>query len=248
MLKKILTVAIFAGVLSGLGISIVQEFTTTPIILHAEEYENAPAKTTSAPRGFEQGQFSPANFILAHSDGEKHVDGDDEEWGPGDGIERSLYSALANVITGVGFALILVAGFAIYGKPVNGRQGVIWGIAAFSAFMLAPSLGLPPEVPGSMAADLVSRQSWWIPTAIASAIGLWLMIFREGWPMRIIGIMLLALPHVIGAPHPDAIGGAVPPELAGHFVAASLVTAAIFWAMLGWISGTLFERFSDETT
>ena len=36
----------------------------------------------------------------------------------------------------------------------------------------------------------------------------------------------------------------MPPELAAHFVAASLVTAAVFWAMLGWLSGTLYRRLS----
>jgi cobalt transporter subunit CbtA len=241
MLKKILTVAIFAGVLSGLGISVVQEFTTTPIILHAEEYENA-----KAPGGNEFAQFIPANFVLVHS-GESHPEGE-EAWGPEDGLERSLYTALANIITGVGFALILVACYAMYGKPVNGRQGVIWGIAAFTAFMLAPSLGLPPEVPGSMAADLVSRQSWWIPTAVGTAIGLWLMVFKDSWPLRLLGLFILIVPHAIGAPHPGDVGGNVPPEIAGHFVAASLVTAAIFWAMLGWVSGTLFDRLSNETS
>ncbi len=246
MLRKILTVAILAGVLSGFGISVVHEFTTYPIIFHAEEYENAPEKFAALQNQSEGAQFVPATFIQVHSEGETHVDGDDE-WAPEDGIERFLYSGLANVIVGVGFALILVSCFVLYGKPVDGRQGVLWGIAAFAAFQLAPGLGLPPEVPGSMAADLVARQSWWIPTAIISALGLWLMVFRDGWPMRILGMALLALPHLIGAPHPDTIGGAVPPELAGHFVAASLATAAIFWTMLGWISGTLFDRFSDES-
>ena len=249
MLKRILTVAIIAGALSGLGISIVQEFTTTPIILHAEEFENAQDKTAMMP--YNSGtntvaRFIPANIIMVHAEGQTHVEGD-EEWAPNDGIERSLYSTLANVITGIGFALILVACFALYGKPVNGRQGVLWGIAGFTVFALAPSLGLPPEVPGAMAADLAGRQIWWIPAVISSAIGLWLMVFRDGWPMRLLGLALLVLPHLIGAPQPDVIGGAVPPELAGHFVAASLVTAAIFWTMLGWVSGTLFQRFSDET-
>ena len=54
--------------------------------------------------------------------------------------------------------------------------------------------------------------------------------------------LAMALPHLIGAPQPARIGGPVPPELAGHFVAASLVTAAIFWCALGWLSGTFWQR------
>ena len=54
------------------------------------------------------------------------------------------------------------------------------------------------------------------------------------------------LPHLIGAPQPARIGGPVPPELAGHFVAASLVTAAIFWCALGWLSGTFWQRLGAK--
>ncbi len=39
MFRRILTVALVAGALAGIGISVVQEFTTTPIILHSEEFE-----------------------------------------------------------------------------------------------------------------------------------------------------------------------------------------------------------------
>jgi len=240
MLRKILTVAIFAGVISGLVISIVQEFTTTPIILHAEDYENASAAKADMSAVTGNVTFMPAAFIKVHA-GITHTEAPDMAF------ERLLYTVLGNVITGVGFGLILVASFALYGQPVDGRQGVIWGAAAFVAFALAPGLGLPPEVPGTMAADLTARQAWWIPTALSTALGLWLMIFRHGWGYCLAGIAVITLPHLIGAPQPDDIGGDVPPELAGHFVAASLATAAIFWAMLGWLSGTLFTRFSEET-
>jgi len=60
------------------------------------------------------------------------------------------------------------------------------------------------------------------------------------------GIVAIALPHLIGAPQPESIGGNVPPELAAHFVAASLVTAAIFWCATGWLAGTFWERFSSR--
>ncbi len=236
MLRKILTVAIFAGVLSGLGISIVQEFTTTPLILHAEEYENAKVNNDNR-----LAMFTPATFILANS-GEKHNDAGEEDWAPTEGMERMAFTGLSNIITGVGFALILVACFALYGQPVNGRQGVIWGIAGFAIVALAPGLGLPPELPGSMAAELSARQIWWFVASGCTAFGLWMMVFRNGWVFALLGIGIIALPHLIGAPRPGDIGGNVPPELAAHFVAASLATAAIFWTMLGWLCGTFYDR------
>ncbi len=222
MLKRILLAALVAGLVGGIVISVIQEFTTTPIILHAEQFENAPA----------------GGHPHATSDGEA------EAWAPADGIERTLFTSFGNVVAGIGFALMLVAGFALHGGEIDGRRGIIWGVAGFAVFSLAPALGLPPEVPGAMAAELIARQGWWLSTAAATALGLGLMIFGRKSAWIVLGAVILAAPHIIGAPQPEKLGGPVPPELAAHFVAASLVTAAVFWAMLGWLSGTLYRRFS----
>jgi len=234
MLRKILTAAIFAGVISGLGITLVQEFTTTPLILRAEVYEN-----TAWSR--EPTRFRPASLVLAHA-GETHDPATASDWHPAGRLDRLLATLLSNIVTAVGFGLILVACYSLYGRKVNGRQGVIWGMAGFTIITLAPALGLPPELPGTIAADLSDRQIWWFAAVGSTATGLWLMVFRPGWMFSLLGIAALALPHLVGAPHPESIGGAVPPELASHFVAASLVTSAIFWAMLGWLSATLYDR------
>jgi len=240
MLRKILTVAIFAGVLSGMGISVIQEFTTTPLILEAEKYEKAAAPGTDSAVG-----FLPAAFVPVSS-GETHDEAEGGDWAPVDGLERLLYTGLSNTITGVGFALLLVAGYVIYGGRVDGRLGVIWGAAGFAVVTLGPGLGLPPELPGLMAADLEGRQAWWFGAVFGTALGIWLMVFRTEWVFRILGIGVLVLPHLIGAPYPSEVGGDVPPELAAHFAAASLVTSAVFWAMLGWLSGVFYERFSVD--
>ena len=224
MLRHILMTAVFAGILAGLAISVVQEFTTTPVILHAAEFENAGSAAPATP--------AATSTALAEHSG----------WGPEEGSERTLFTSLANVLTGVGFALLLVACFAFRGKEVTGRQGVLWGLAGYAVFSLGPALGLPPEVPGSMAAELAARQGWWLAAAIATAVGLGLMVFGRNVAWIVAGAIIIAAPHLWGAPAPDKTGGAVPPELAGHFVAASLVTAAVFWSMLGWLSGTFYRR------
>ena len=238
MFRRILITALFAGFLGGLGISVVHEFTTTPIILHAEEFES---KGSSG--GHRHGKFEhSANplLVLVHSD--KNAPAGDSAWAPADGLERTLYATLANIIAGVGFALILVACIALSGRDVDGRTGVLWGIGGFAAINLAPALGLPPEVPGAMVAELGARQGWWLLCAAATAAGLWMLIFRHGAFWVAGGIVIMALPHIIGAPQPARLGGPVPPELAGQFVAASLVTSAIFWCALGWLSGTFWKR------
>lgn len=237
MLRQILITALISGFVTGIGVSILQEFTTTPIILQAEEFEGV-----GSADGHNQSQaYAPSQIILVH--GAEQHDAEEEAWAPVDGLERTFFTSLANVLTGTGFALILVACLALAGRPVNGRIGLLWGLGGFAIFILAPALGLPPEVPGALVAELSGRQAWWILCVVATALGLWLLVFRPGIAWIVAGIVLMVAPHVVGAPQPERIGGPVPPELAGHFAAASIVTASIFWCVLGWISGTVWQRF-----
>jgi predicted cobalt transporter CbtA len=74
------------------------------------------------------------------------------------------------------------------------------------------------------------------------------MVFARQHALKVLGVVVVALPHIIGAPHPAEIGGAVPPELAGHFAAASIVVSAIFWASLGWLGGTFWQRLAPTDT
>lgn len=240
MFRRIFFTALVAGLLGGVGISVVHEFTTTPIILHAEQFENGGGDA------HKHSQFRNGISLVAPAHAHGPAADGDAAWGPGDGLERTLFTTLANVLTGIGFALILTACFALSGRPVNGQTGVLWGFAGFGIASLAPALGLPPEVPGAMAAELASRQMWWFLCVAATAAGIWAMVFRSGAAWMIGGIVAIALPHLIGAPQPESIGGNVPPELAAHFVAASLVTAAIFWCAIGWLAGTFWERFSGS--
>ncbi|MEQ9559143.1 MAG: CbtA family protein [Rhodospirillales bacterium] len=245
MTGRIFAVALLAGLAAGLVVSVVQHFTTTPIILHAEEFENKPTASLGghARVDLDARGLAGARLYLAHGT-ESHGPGAKAEaWGPEDGLERTLFTALTNVLTAIGFALVLTAAIFMRGRPVDGRRGVAWGIAGFAAVSLAPALGLPPEGPGAMAAELTGRQGWWVLCAALTAGGLGLMFLGVQRWMPWAGVGLLVLPHVLGAPQAEAMGGPVPPELAAHFVAASLVTAAAFWAFLGWATGTLAKRF-----
>src|SRR5690606_6042804 len=128
------------------------------------------------------------------------------------------------------------------GVTVDARSGLMWGLGGFAAVALAPALGLPPELPGSAAADLVDRQVWWIGTALATGLGLWLIASRPQALLKAAGVVLLLAPHVIGAPQPHAYASQAPAELAGHFAATSLVCAAVFWALLGLGLGLFWQR------
>jgi cobalt transporter subunit CbtA len=216
---RILVTALVAGGIAGLFFFAVQHAKLTPLILAAESYEG--------------GATGP------DAESAEHVP---SAWEPSRGLERSAYTALADLIVGVGYALLLVGAFALRGAPVDVPRGIAWGAAAYAVFALAPALGLPPELPGGHAADLLARQEWWLGTAAATAGGAALLAFSRPMVLKAAGAVLLALPHLIGAPHPREIGGPVPPELAAEFTAASLATNALFWLVLGALCGGIYAR------
>jgi cobalt transporter subunit CbtA len=223
-MRHILTAALAAAFLAGLTAFAIQSVKVVPLIAAAEVYENA------APAGAEP----PA---AAHSH-------DATAWEPAEGFERHAYTALADILVAFGFALILTGLFALRGRAVDARQGLLWGLAGFAVFALAPAFGLPPELPGSQTADLSLRQVWWLGTAIATAGGLALLVFASTVPRRALGLALLLAPHILGAPHAHEFGGTAPPELAAQFVAVSLMASAIFWVVLGSSAGWLYGRLA----
>jgi len=237
MIRHFLATALFAGLLAGLAVTGLQHATTTPLILQAEVFETGGAQPATAHdhATHDHGAATAAN---AHS----HSHGADGGWSPADGAERLFFTTLANLIAGVGFAFVLVACFALWNGPVSGRTGVLWGLAGFAVFTLAPALGLPPELPGTNGGELMARQVWWIATAAATAAGLWLLVFPGKTWAAAAGIVALAIPHIIGAPHPAEYSTLVPAELSAKFTAASIVTAAVFWACLGWLAGAFYAR------
>lgn len=233
MLHRILWAALVAGIVAGLATAVLQHFTTTPLILEAETYEGAAPDTAALS--------APALLVLVHTHGD-HAEGAEEGWAPADGLERTLYTAVATIGTAFGFALIVLSAMILAGVPITARSGLLWGVAGFAAAGLAPALGLAPELPGSAAAALEARQAWWVATALATAGGLWLVL-RVAKPLAIAGgIVLIVLPHLVGAPHPGGFTSTVPAELAGHFAAASLVVMAVIWALAGTLAGWMWQR------
>jgi cobalt transporter subunit CbtA len=238
-LRVFLTVALLAGVAAGFVNWGIQTFGTTPLILEAETYENAaPAEAAATEPAAEATTHT-------HADGTEHVH-DAGAWEPSDGWERNLYTLGADVITGVGFALLLTAAIVFFGKGADWRRGLLWGLAGFACFTLAPSLGLPPELPGTEAAPLVQRQLWWIGTAIATGAGLYAAARLRNIAGYAIAVVLIALPHVIGAPHPETPGGLAPEELEHKFIIVAVATSLVFWLVLGGLAGALFKRYAKE--
>jgi cobalt transporter subunit CbtA len=131
--------------------------------------------------------------------------------------------------------------------PISGIRGT-WGLAGFAVFTLAPGLGLPPELPGVPSAPLLSRQIWWVLAAATTAGGLGLVFLRRSVPASIAGLILIVLPHIIGAPELEHVETNVPSSLSHQFVVAVTLTSLIFWFLLGGLTSVIFARFDRGTS
>jgi cobalt transporter subunit CbtA len=236
-LRIFLTVALLAGVSAGVVSWAVHMFGTTPLILEAEIFETAGAPAESA---------AAEATAHAHEAGTPEHAHDAEAWTPADGWERNLYTLGADVVTGVGFAFLLTAAIVFLGKGADWRRGLLWGLAGFASFSLAPAIGLPPELPGTEAAPLLERQLWWIGTVIATAAGLFAAARLRNVYGYAIAVVLIAAPHVIGAPQPETPGGLAPDELERRFILVAIATSLVFWLVLGVLTGAFFKRYANE--
>ncbi|MDH6232619.1 cobalt transporter subunit CbtA [Mesorhizobium soli] len=242
--RNVVFIAAIAGLLSGLALAAMQSFTTVPLILQAEVYEEAGG-------GHDHGSAHnmPGMEMSAPATGEVAASGEaaapaEEAWEPANGLERNSFTVFADIVTGIGYALVLVAVSEFAGGVSSWRNGVFWGLAGFAVFTLAPGLGLPPELPAMPAADLAGRQVWWIGTAIATAAGLGLIAFRSSLGFSLLGLALIVVPHVIGAPQPASYETPIPESLHHQFVVAVTVTNLIFWVVLGALVGIIRGRFT----
>ena len=177
-------------------------WSTEPLILHAEEFEG------QAPSIHEHGTAMSTPAPAAEGN-------EAEPWAPADGLERVAFTVLANLVVGVAVSLMLLGFMVLKGDPIDARRGLLWGIGGFVAASLLPSLGLPPELPGTPAAEILGRQAWWIATALASAGGIGLLVFSRQWWLMGLGLVLVIAPHIIGAPVPPSDDVSYPGALAG---------------------------------
>jgi cobalt transporter subunit CbtA len=225
MFARLAVSALIAGFGAGLVAALLQYVFVQPILLHSELFETgalihfgADSTASSVPRG----DFD---------------------------ISRQALNVIFAALVYTGYALILLAGMVLaeqQGHVVTPKTGLIWGLCGFLTFQLAPAFGLPPDMPGLNAAEVAPRQIWWFATAGATGLGLWFIAFGKNWTMWGIAIVLLAAPHVIGAPTPDTYAGPAPPEMAADFAAKTLGTTCAIWAALGCLLGAVWTSKLSE--
>ena len=110
VLRRLMLVALCAGLLSGIFATAAHQIATVPVILKAETYEKAAEHATAA--------------VHHHT----------AAWEPESEAERAAYTLLADILTGIGFALLLAAALTLHGGEVTWREGLFWGLAGFATF------------------------------------------------------------------------------------------------------------------
>jgi len=220
MFAKVGTSALIAGFGAGLFAAALQFAFVQPILLHAELFETGALTHFGA---------DPSAAVVTHEGGIDFI--------------RDGLSIIFSALIYTGYALVLLALMAFAeerGQSISARTGLLWGVAGFIAVQFAPAFGLAPELPGMNAADVTARQIWWFATVAATGLGLWLIAFGRNWAMWGAAVILLAAPHIIGAPMPDTLTGPAPPELGAEFAARALGTGLAAWAMLGLLCGAVW--------
>jgi cobalt transporter subunit CbtA len=227
VLRETLLAAVLAGLVAALVLTFVQSVWVTPLILQGETYEDRAEAVAL--------QHESASSQAGHHH-------DPAAWKPQDGWERMSFTFLADLLMGVGYAFVLVAVYLLWREPKSALWGAAYGLAGFIVFFASPGLGLPPELPGTAAAALASRQLWWVMTALATGAGLLLLFSQGKWWVRVLALAILIAPHLVPAPQPAMEASLAPADLQSHFRLATTLCNAAFWLSLGVASSIAFRK------
>ncbi len=228
LFRQIVFVAFLAATGSGMVLGLLQVFHTSPMILAAEVYEETE---------------------------------DDDVWKPEEGRERIAFTFLSDILIAFGHGLLLT-GAMVWILSLSRQQvrpslswhsGMLFGIAGYIAFFLAPAFGLPPDIPGTLTADPGVRQLWWVATVALTLGGLaTFYLARSGF--KLVGFLLLALPHLAGAPEASVPGFVdermnwLPAQiqLQHDFIIATAWVNLVYWLVLGSACGHLAGKLIPQ--
>ena len=228
MFKNIFVSAVVCGAIAGLLATAMQMLLVTPLLMEAEL--------------FETGQST--HFIIDGSPESpmKHVNIWEDPY-------RHLMTLFFNLVTFTGFGFILIAAMALFQKrgfSLSKAEGIVAGVSGFIVFQLAPSVGLPPELPGTISVAVGLKQAWWIITILSTTVGILLLFLGKYKVVSGAGIIFIIIPHLIGHPKLETYFGVAPPELAAEFASRALAVSLIAWIILGVISSQFWKYLEKD--
>ena len=205
MITKSVMTVLLTGFIAGILVTGAQILRVTPLIFQAENYElgEVAVPHTHVASGISHQHNLNGDSLDKHlqikdvHDIQNLASIDQEQsWVPADGMERTFYTLVSNIITAIAFSLMLVSVYLLRGKPT----------------------------------------------------GIGLLIESKTILLKFIAAVLIAVPHIIGAPHPHVFESNVPAELSAQFAVASLLTSVFFWMVLGAVSGYFYQKLVLESS
>ncbi len=237
MFRRFFFVVVLAGATAGLVNAAVQQWRVVPFILEAELYEGDEHAHESEQIEAEAHGHDATDIATSAAE-------TTQEWAPQEGFERTFFTILATLLAGIGFSFLLAA-ISIFTKiEVTIQNGLYWGLGGFLAFSMMPAIGLAPELPGMVGAELGARQFWWWFTALATLCAILVVVKVPNYIGFAIALALIILPHYVGAPVAPDVVSLVPAHLASSFAANALFASLLFWLTLGFV----FGRFNGNKT
>jgi cobalt transporter subunit CbtA len=225
MTKTLLSGGVIAGAIAGLVVAVFQFFLIQPLIVEAERYEAGELVLTAIDRALPAPAPNPMEVASHDMQGAEGMEGP---------LVRNGLTALALILTWSGIGLLAGASLMAYRSMPDGEtiSATTLALSGFAALTLAPAAGLPPELPGMVAAELADRQLWWFATVATTAAGIFLAAGLQSWLARLLGLTLILIPHFWGAPLPPTSAATVPPELAALYAVRVLSVNLIGWLVV----------------
>ncbi len=238
-----MTAACISGLIAGTILTCLQSAKVFSLIYKAEEFENGEFIHYKSSPQEKLSSKTQEDHQVNHKGSPSAVHEHEEDaWAPKDGIQRWLFTLLANTSLATGWSFLLCS-VLLFVQRINLKTGVLLGVLGYLTFFVAPSLGLSPELPGTEAASLDRRQAWWVFTVLATGGAFCLLFFSKNYFAKSFAVLLLILPHVIGAPHPEVHGGTAPDAMLKAFILATFITNGVFWLILGSTNSLIFKKF-----
>jgi cobalt transporter subunit CbtA len=160
---------------------------------------------------------------------------------------RNLFTRLApSLLTGAGFALMMTGVSFVSNIPVTKQNGLIWGVCGFIAVSMAPAIGLPPELPGMPAADLHTRQIWWVATVFLTGTGIYFWIKAKDVWWRMAAIIFAITPQFFAPISAAKTEGNLPASLAAEFATSSLAANLVMWLVIGYFVSVALDKYQKD--
>ena len=130
--------------------------------------------------------------------------------------------------------------------PITTQNSFVWGVFGFIAVALAPSVGMPPELPGMPAADLYTRQIWWVVTILATSTALYMWLFAKNYWWQLSAFIIAIAPQLFAPINAAKSESNLPASLAAEFASSSLAANLVMWLAISYFVALALQKYQKD--